>query len=64
MRGDGCREVGSRRATKSTASFVVMCSSTIFALEAFGSAARVPVDEHRLAVEDVDRRIGHFAMDQ
>jgi hypothetical protein len=43
-----------------------MCSSTSF--QCFGnsrsSGAQHGIDEHRLAIEDVHRRIGHLAMHQ
>ena len=51
--------------TKSTPSRVVMCSSTSFSAGKSAQQRRQhALDEHRLAVEDVDRRIGDLAMHQ
>ena len=53
------------RSTKAAASCVVMCSSTIFSFgKRFTSGAERAVDEHRLAIEDVDLGVGHLAVDQ
>ena len=51
-------------ATNSAASFVVMCSMTTRNAGYLFSSGEHPLDEHRLAVEEIDRRIGHFAMNQ
>ena len=51
--------------TNCAASRVVMCSMTTFNFgKSQGQRQQHGVDEHLLAVEEVDRRIGHFAMHQ
>ena len=64
LRRDGRGDVGAEPSTKSAASAVVICSNTIFKP---GKVAHQPaehaLDEHRLAVEHVDSRIGDLAVD-
>ena len=43
---------------------VVMCSKTIFSLELAADRFHDLFDKARLAVENIDGRIGHFAVDQ
>ena len=56
---------GPAPSTKATASAVVICSNTIFSAGKSRDQRREhALDEHRLAVENVDLGIGDLAMDE
>ena len=64
LRGDRRRDRRRRIATKSAASVVVICSKTIFSSGKSRDQRRQhALDEHRLAVENIDLWVGDFAMD-
>ena len=65
VRGDRRRRARPGVGTYCAPSFVVTCSSTIFSSgKSRRSGDQVALDEHRLAIEHVDRRIGDLAVDE